>query len=292
MRILGSASGSPWGNGVILYVVGLGTAFMTAFYMNRLMHKTFYTDARFVNGELVEHHHSNFDEHEATHTEEHEEEHDLPAEIAPHDSHGVEYHGHGKGTGSVHESPPSMMIPLYVLAGLSVIVGIALGPTKLFEKFMEPSVARIEIGPLAQTAPLVPEYAGWAISAVVAILGLVVASALYGKAKETGELVPEAVKARNPLYHFLMEKWYFDKVYDYVFITLAGRFADRVLWRFIDVRLIDGTANRIAGLVQRMSSGFKRVQTGYVRNYALGILFGVVVLIIGLLAQWSVFSGH
>ncbi len=290
-EILGSASASPWGNGMVLYVVGLVTALMTAFYMNRLMHKTFYTDARFVDGQLPEHHHGNFaddeDEHAAnSHGHADAEEHNADSNApAGHTHENDQVHEHG--TGSVHESPPSMMFPLYVLAILSVGIGIVLGPTKIFEKFMEPSVAHMDLGPLAQGAPLVTETTGWIISGAVAILGLALAWFMYSKAKSTGELVTEQSKARNPVYLFLQDKWCFDRVYNYLFITLGGKFADRILWKIVDVRIIDGTVNGIAKLVGQLSTGVKRVQTGYVRNYALGILFGVVAVIIGLLAQWS-----
>jgi NADH-quinone oxidoreductase subunit L len=279
-EILGSASASPWGNGMVLYAVGLFTAFMTAFYMNRLMHKTFYTDARFVDGELAAHHHSNFEDEE--HAGEHTDEHNNVA-LAAH-SHS---HSDAKGTGRVHESPPSMMFPLYVLAILSVVIGFILGPTKIFERFLEPSVAHLDIGPLAEGSPLVSEVTGWVISATVAILGLLVAWAMYGKAKNTGELMTEQAKARNPVYLFLMDKWCFDRAYNYVFITLGGRFADRFLWKKVDVGLIDGAVNYIAQFVGELSTAFRKVQTGYVRNYALGILCGVVALVAGLLAQWS-----
>ena len=124
----------------------------------------------------------------------------------------------------------------------------------------------------------------------MAILGLALAWAMYSKAKASGELVSEQSKARNPVYQFLVDKWCFDRVYNYVFITLGGKFADRFLWQTVDVRLIDGTVNGIAKFVGGLSAGIKRVQTGYVRNYALGILFGVVALIIGLLAKWSTFQ--
>ena len=282
-EILGSASGSPWGSGMMLYLVGLGTAFMTAFYMNRLMHKTFYTDPRFVDGELVAHHHGNFED-ESAHG--HSDEHDDEVDVGNVQKHG---HEHVLGTGSVHESPPSMMFPLYVLAFLSIVLGLILGPTKIFEKFLEPSVAHLDLGPLAAGTPVMSEWAGWVISGAVAILGLALARALYSKAKASGELVPELAKARNPIYNFLVDKWCFDRVYNYLFINLGGKFADRVLWQFVDVKIIDGTVNGIAKLVAGMSTGIKRVQTGYVRNYALGILFGVVALIAGLLAQWSAF---
>jgi NADH-quinone oxidoreductase subunit L len=185
-----------------------------------------------------------------------------------------------------------MMFPLYVLAFLSIFVGIVLGPTHYFEKFMEPSVAHLEIGPLMAGTALMSETAGWIVSGAVAILGLALAWVLYGKAKATGELVSEQAKARNPIYWFLADKWCFDRLYNFVFITLGGKFADRVLWQFVDVKIIDGTFSGLAGLIARMSSGIRRVQTGYVRNYALGILFGVVALIVGLLAQWSSVHTH
>ncbi len=88
-EILDSAARSPWQSGIfggatgpILYFVGLATAFMTAFYMNRLMWKTFYTEPRFVDGKLVAHHHSNFSD----------------------DEHGHDAHGHAD-THDVHNNP-------------------------------------------------------------------------------------------------------------------------------------------------------------------------------------------
>jgi NADH-quinone oxidoreductase subunit L len=281
--ILGSASGSPWGNGMILYVVGLITAFMTAFYMNRLMHKTFYTDVRFVDGELVEHKHGNFVDGDTAHAD---SPHDSSL-VAHADEDAAHDHDHAHGSHSVHESPPSMMFPLYVLAALSIGMGFIQWPKKIFENFLEPSVAHLDLGPLGNGTPLVTETTGWIISGTIAILGLALAWAVYSKVKATGELVSEQVKSRNLIYRFLVDKWCFDRVYNYVFITLGGKFADRVLWRYVDVTLIDGAVNGLARTVGKLSTGIKRVQTGYVRNYALGILFGVVALIAGLWAQWS-----
>ncbi|MGK4456026.1 hypothetical protein, partial [Klebsiella pneumoniae] len=74
-EILDHALESPWGSGVLLYVVGLGTAFMTAFYMNRMMWKTFDTDARFTDGQLTPHHHGNFSDEKAHGTESHGDAH-------------------------------------------------------------------------------------------------------------------------------------------------------------------------------------------------------------------------
>ncbi len=283
-EILDSASRSPWGHGATLYLVGLFTALLTAFYMNRLMWKTFYTDPRFEDGKLPSHHHSNFDEHDAD-PEGHGTAHahfDAAghAEPAAHDGHGA-----AEGTGSVHESPPSMMFPLYALAFLSVVAGIALGPTHLLENFLEPSVARL---PASEAGGfLAGPYTGYIISSIVAIVGLALAAALYRSHMQTGELKTEAEKVRNPLYNFFMDKWKFDRVYNFLFIRVGGQIADRLLWRTVDVGLIDGTVNGLAKIVGGLSQGLRRAQTGYVRNYALGMLVGVVALVLGLLVTWK-----
>jgi len=287
-EILHSAAGSPWGNGIVLYAVGIGTALMTAFYMNRLMWKTFETEPRFVDGKLPEHHHSNFDEHEDHSADDHTDAH-APADdhAAAEDNHA---HGHAEeGTGHVHESPPSMMFPLYVLAALSLVAGIILGPTHIFERFLEPSVAQLNnplISALKPGEAPFQEWVGYVISGLVAFAGILLARYLYSQHMKTGELVSEEVKANNLLYKTLYNKWWFDAVYDAIFIRFGGWFADRFLWRKVDVEVVDGSVNALARLIGGMSGLFRRIQTGYVRNYALGILVGVVFLVVGLLLQW------
>ena len=293
--ILDAALRSPWGSGMILYVIGLGTALMTAFYMNRLMWKTFYTDPRFVDGQLAEHHHSNFDDAHLTpgpspegRGEQHEQ--------AVHAGNGPAG-DHALGHGSVHESPPSMLFPLYVLAVLSVIGGLALGPTHIFERFLEPSVAPLSLGghqPAAEVLPLIAgqPIGGYIVSAIVAVAGLALAAILYGKHRATGALMPEQDKQRNGLYRFLFEGWWFDQVYNAVFITFGGWFADRILWRTVDSGLIDGFINGLARAVDAASSTVRRVQTGYVRNYALAMLFGVVALVVGVFFTWFRLQAH
>ncbi|MCS6775009.1 MAG: NADH-quinone oxidoreductase subunit L [Chloroherpetonaceae bacterium] len=278
-EILEAALESPWGSGPLLYGIGLLTAFMTAFYMNRLMWKTFYTEPRFVDGQLVPHHHSNFDAHDG-----HEE----------HAHAGGDEHGHAHGSGKVHESPPSMMVPLYVLAVLSVGFGIVMAHFTggRFEHFLEPSVApkSLYVSALRHEeghAPLIPPVVGFVISSVVGIAGLSLAALLYRQKMQTGALLPEAEKARNPVYQFLYNKWWWDALYERIFLQTGGWLADRVLWRLVDAGIVDGIVNGVAGAVGLMARIFRRVQTGYVRNYALVMLLGVVILVGGLLYQWS-----
>jgi NADH-quinone oxidoreductase subunit L len=290
-EILEAASRSFAGNGLILYGVGLLTAFMTAYYMNRLMWMTFYTEPRFVDGELEEHHHSNFDDEEETHGA--HDTHNPHGEQTGHeeattgqDAHG----GHGQGHGTVHESPNSMLIPLYILALFSIGFGLLAGPLfgNGFRHFLEPSVAPMELGDLKEAAPLSflsGPYAGYIISSVIAIAGLGLAYMRFKSGLPASELAPEDQKMRNPIYRILAEKWYFDWFYNLVFIRIGGWFADRILWRTIDKGLIDGAVNTLAGAVGVFSRAGRRMQTGLVRNYALIMLAGVVALALALLSK-------
>lgn len=308
--ILDSASRSPWGYGPILYGVGLATAFMTAFYMNRLMWKTFYTDPRFKDGELEAHHHSNFDEHEDeghghAHGHDHaaEAHHNPDGEHTGEEEHGHHSHGHGHGHGSVHSSPPSMMWPLYILAVPSLLFGLLAGPLfgNKFANFLEPCVWTYEqaekIGVIKEGPALLPsDNVGYAISSIVAIAGLALAFLIYSKHKATGSWISEETKQKwlsHPLgipaffYDTFTAKWGFDTAYEFIFQKVGGWFAKSILWQMIDKGLIDGIVNGLAALVGVFSKGTRRLQTGYVRNYALAMLFGVVLVIGGLLYTYN-----
>jgi NADH-quinone oxidoreductase subunit L len=292
--ILDSALRSPWGSGMILYGIGIVTAFMTAYYMNRLMWKTFYTDPRYVDGQLPEQHHGNDDAHDphGAHAG-HEEAAEADAAHAsanaqPDDSLIEPPRGHGH----VHESPPAMMYPLYVLAVLSVVGGLALGPTHVIEHFLEPSIAPLSLGGGKPAEEVFSPMMGYVISSIVAIGGLALAAFVYGKHKFTGSVQSETVKARNPIYRFLFDKWEFDAIYNAVFIGFGGWLADKVLWRGVDSGMIDGFVNGLAGVVGAASGAARKVQTGYVRNYALAMLFGVVALVVGVFYTWFKLQPH
>ena len=288
-EILGSAFNAAWGGeagGKLLYAIGLFTSFLTAFYMNRLMWKTFYTEPRFVNGELPSQHHSNFDdEHDAEdhHTGHEEQTGGAAANQAPH-------HADGK----VHQSPASMMIPLYILAAFALLFGLAVGPTHLFENFLEPSVGIMTKGAIQPGEEGLPPFLGYVIGGAVGIAGLVVAYFMYNSRRKTGQIIPvetEAQWEKRPTnlpafaYDTFVSKWGFDWFYNLVFVKVGGDIA-KFLWKVIDNGLIDGVVSGIGYAVGGIS-GARQLQTGLVRNYALGILFGVVALISTLLLEWN-----
>ena len=84
---------------------------------------------------------------------------------------------------------------------------------------------------------------------------------------------------QRPLYLFLLNKWYFDEIYDAVFVRPAKRLA-RLLWRGGDLGLIDGVLNGVAmGIMPFFTRLAGRAQSGFIFTYAFSMVIGVVVLI-------------
>jgi NADH-quinone oxidoreductase subunit L len=79
-------------------------------------------------------------------------------------------------------------------------------------------------------------------------------------------------------YTFVYRKWMFDELYDALFVR-PGYVLANFLWQFVDVRVIDGTVNGVASVIGGTSSRLRRVQTGFVANYALAIALGAVVIV-------------
>ena len=290
--ILEADARSPFGNGLVLYGIGLFIAFLTAYYMSRLMMKTFSTDARWTDGQLVPQHHSNED-HAVTGIQgvgSHSAGGEASLPTTEHGSAGaaeVSHQSAHPGAGaSIIASPPSMMIPLYILAVLAIFSGWLAVNGHHFTNFLSPSVATLEVGQLKEANELFSMTAGYVISSIVAIAGLALGYVLYNGRRKTGELSSDASKARNPIYRVLDNRWGFDWLYSLVFIR-GGAILSNLLWRVVDIGIIDGIVNTTAGIVGAFSSVLRRIQTGYVRNYALIMLLGVVILLAGLILKYS-----
>ncbi len=178
-----------------------------------------------------------------------------------------------------HEAPNSMKIPLIILAVLSIIGGYiglpkSLGGANWFEQFLAPVFHHGETA-LHTKHDLSTEYTLMALSIAIALFGLFVAFRFYVK----NPALPERLKQRFSLgYRVLLNKYYVDEFYGAAivkpFINLALFF-----WRFFDVRIIDGLANGSASFVGWASQIFRKLQTGYIRNYALGFSLGVIILL-------------
>ncbi|MDO5642974.1 MAG: NADH-quinone oxidoreductase subunit L [Paracoccus sp. (in: a-proteobacteria)] len=119
---------------------------------------------------------------------------------------------------------------------------------------------------------------------VAMLIGLFLAWMMYIRHPEA----PARLAAsQRPLYQFLLNKWYFDEIYDWVFVRPA-RWLGRTLWQQGDGRVIDGTINGIAmGLIPRLTRLAGRVQSGYLFHYALAMVVGVLALLVWVMARGS-----
>ena len=191
-----------------------------------------------------------------------------------------------KGTEHPHESPPVMTVPLVILAVLSVIggyVGIphVLGGGNHIEVWFEPvfeeahHIATYAAGHELHNAGI--EMTVMLISIAVALLGIGIAYLFYRKKPELPEKVASGA---GPLYDLVYNKYYVDEVYEASVVTPIQKTSDFFLWRFFDVKIVDGLVNGTAKLVGAVSGQLRKVQTGFVQNYALVMAAAVVVIVL------------
>jgi NADH-quinone oxidoreductase subunit L len=174
----------------------------------------------------------------------------------------------------VHESPPVMTIPLVILGVLAAGAGVWGLPGEhgtAIGRFLTPVLT----GPGGAEAHHGPAWALMLVSVVASLAGLTVAWQLYvrGRADLAQIGVPQ-----NAIHRLLLHKYYVDELYDRAIVrpilALSRWCAD-----VFDARVIDGAVNGIAAGVERAASRLRRYQTGFVMNYALSMLVGVVALL-------------
>jgi len=180
----------------------------------------------------------------------------------------------------IHESPASMTIPLMILAVATVVAGLAFGiPSSTgtpFARFLAPVLPLEESEHGAGIA-----FTLLLLSALIAIAGVALAWYVYGRSPVRAASIGVP---RNPLHKLLLEKYYVDEIYGFLFVRPIYHLS---LWlaRVFDPRVIDGLVNGSATAVLAWARGLRLVQTGYVMNYALGILLGAVAVVAYLLAR-------
>jgi NADH-quinone oxidoreductase subunit L len=245
---------------VLLWLLGTAVAGMTSFYMFRLLFMTFFGESR------VDHH--------------------------------TEHH--------IHESPKSMIVPLVILAIGSIFAGYIgapawLGGNEAFDRFLEPVFEPL---PIPHAPPVefsrMAEAGMAAVSVAIALIGFSLAYFKY--CKRTWEQERE-VRQYGPLFSVLLNKWHIDELYDALFVNRA-KDSGKALWRF-DSNIVDGAVNGsawsavesavgsswwdrwivdglvrlIGGFVKTLSWPVRLIETGYVQNYALVMIFGVLIFI-------------
>jgi NADH-quinone oxidoreductase subunit L len=180
----------------------------------------------------------------------------------------------------LHDAPPSMAIPLIVLAIGSVFAGYvgvphAVGGSNRIEAFLEPSFeAHAAAEPEAVPESL--ERALMAVSSVAAVGGIALATWLFLKRRDRAEAVARAAPG---VYRTLLHKYYVDEIYDALIVQPIKRVSTGALWRGVDAGLIDGAVDGAGAVVRGASATLRRVQTGSVRAYAASLFLGVVVIL-------------
>ena len=233
---------NAWVNNKALWAIGFVTALMTAFYMSRQVFLVFFGEPRWDNAPA-----------DADIEEAKEHEH----------THAVE----------PHESSWLMLLPLVALAGLSVIGGGLNLPfssgTQLLASWLEPV---LELGGRSTEqvvdVPGATQVALAALTAVLCIVAILFAYRVYLQRK----LAPEKIEL-----DVFAHGWYYDEAIS-AFAGGPGRTAFDDVARF-DKGVVDGAVNGVASLVRLGAGQGRKLQTGYVRNYALGIAVGAFVLV-------------
>jgi NADH-quinone oxidoreductase subunit L len=180
----------------------------------------------------------------------------------------------------IHESPASMTVPLIILAILTAVAGLAVGiPSShgtAFSRFLSPVLPLDEAEHSAGVA-----FSLLVLSAVVAIAGMALAWLVYGRSPARAASIGVA---RNPVHRLILNGYYVDQIYDAAVVKPIYRLS---LWlaRIFDPGVIDGLVNGIASAMAGWARGMRRVQTGFVMNYAFGILLGAVAVVAYLLTR-------
>ena len=182
----------------------------------------------------------------------------------------------------VHESPNVMLIPLYVLAIGALCAGFVFKDYFIghdYKEFWGTSLANGEVMHEMHDVP------GWVVWSpfVAMVVGFVVAWIFY--IRDTS--IPKRLAAQHePLYRFLLNKWYFDEIYNAIFVR-PTMWLGRFLWKKGDGFLIDGFGpDGVSHVVTDVTRGVVRLQTGYLYHYAFAMMIGVAALI-----SWFMFGG-
>ncbi len=228
-EILGTAFGQG-GFAIVLWIVGLVTAMLTAFYMTRQFVLVFLGKPRWAE------------------------------DLHP------------------HESPRVMTVPLIVLAVLSVVGGLVNTPFRLgLEHYLEPAFEGIKLAHPPEGISMFVLLAG--LSVLAGLVGIGMGYVAYNRPRELWEKFQSGF---GRIWGLWEEAYRVDDLYGKTIVAPGRKLADAAAFK-VDLPLIDGAVNGVAGLVGRAGEVVRRIQTGYVRNYGVTFVGGLVVVIVWLL---------
>jgi NADH-quinone oxidoreductase subunit L len=230
----------------VYWAIGVVTAFITSFYMFRLWYMTFFGDYR-------------------------------GTEVEAHGSHGHDEHGHG----TPHESPMVMLVPLMILALLSLVGGFV-GWGNRFEHFLAPVFGAGE--PAAEAASGMTEWLLMGVSVAVALLGWWLAYLLYHKRQDLPQKIADAF---GRFYQTVVHKYYIDELYAVLFVKPLVEGSTRILWQGVDRGIVDAAVNDAGDGARHVSDEVRHMQSGNIRSYAGWIAAGSAVVIAFMIWMWT-----
>ncbi len=176
---------------------------------------------------------------------------------------------------SVHESPPTMLIPLTVLGIGAIFAGMLFKDLfigqELSYAFWNSSIKFLE--PLSTDHP-----PNWFLFLTPSLVVISIPISFYLFVKNVS-VVNEIIRINKPLYIFLQKKWYFDEFYDFIFVNTSKKIG-KFLWKQIDGLVIDRFGpDGISKLIKNFSIRAVKFQSGYIYQYAFVMLLGFSVLL-------------
>ncbi len=245
---------------MVLYVVGMITALLTATYMFRLFFLAFHGERR--------------EAHAAPGTS-----HGTPHVATSHSTSHVAH-----STSHVHDAPPAMAFALIVLAIGSVLAGYigvphAIGGNNWIETFLHPAF----LAPAADHAVAAAVHGDVATERMLMGLSVGLALAGFGIAfyfwLRNPRVADAWAKRFSGLHKLLLNKYYVDELYDAAIVQPIKIVSTGGLWKGMDAGVIDGSVNGVGLAVQAGSSGLRRLQTGSIRAYAASLFLGAVLVL-------------
>ena len=178
----------------------------------------------------------------------------------------------------IHESPKVMLFPLLVLSILTIFSGIYFVDYFMshdYQFLWQTAIYLSESNHVIESIHYVPKWVKYS-PLVMMVLGLITAIIFY----LIYPSIPKFLSNKfNPLYKFLLNKWYFDELYELIFVRNISRIGN-FLSNFGDKRVIDGFGpDGISSRVMDIAKQVSRIQTGYIYHYAFAMLIGLMLFI-------------
>jgi NADH-quinone oxidoreductase subunit L len=262
-----------------VWAVGTIAAAFTAFYMTRAIWMTFYANERFravdvaATGDA-----SQAPEAEVPRVEEDELASPIVMAYTPPAPARLEH--------DPDESPMVMVVPLAILAFFAAVIGVIDLPFQSIEflnDWLEPVFEGV-------TQPHPVSFAAAAgldvLSVTFGLAGLFLAYVIYQHGIPRPEDDPIRSKLGRGLHNVLAHDWYYDEGIGRMVGGPGRRFANWLTY-FLDAKVIDGAVNGVAWLFSSAAGRLRRVQTGFLRQYALGIVLGAVLLLLYAVARMA-----